>query len=114
MNFTLSDIKGVCIIKITTDNASQDITKDFKDLLTRLIEEKHYINFLIDFSAVEFVDSAFLGAMVYAYRNIQVRQGKIKIYGLNETLIMRFEITKLNNLFDIYFKREDAISSFVQ
>ncbi len=112
MNFSLSDFKGVCIVKINTDNASQEITKEFKDLLTKLIEEKHYIKFLIDYTSVEFVDSAFLGAMVYAYRNIMVKQGGIKICGLNETLVLRFEITKLNNLFEIFSRREDALQSF--
>jgi anti-sigma B factor antagonist len=112
MNFEILEFRGIGIIRIVDSHASQLEAQDFKDAMINLIENQQHKNLLVDFSEVEFVDSSFLGAMVFVYRNVLAKEGKIKICGLNKELFMRFQITKLNNVFEIYNTQEDAVDSF--
>jgi len=112
INFNVVEYRDICIVSILTDNASLNISTDFKNLLVDLIANKAVAKFIIDFTEVTFADSSFFGAMVYAYRNAMEKKGKIKIFGLNDDLRMRFAITKLDTFLEIYESQEDAIDSF--
>lgn len=68
--------------------------------------------FVIDMSAVDFVDSSFLGALVTILRSVNKDGGDIKIADLPPQIRSIFELTRLHRLFKIYNSAEEADGSF--
>ena len=112
MNFEIQPYKDIVVIRINVITANAEYSVEFKNLLLGFFNDRDNKKFIIDFSMVEFIDSAFLGAMVYAYRTLKENHGEIAIAGLSAELKFRFGITKLDNLFTICPSTEDALIKF--
>jgi anti-sigma B factor antagonist len=94
---------------ITAANAAQ-----FQDQLTSVVGQKDYAAFLVDMSAVEFLDSAGLMALVTAF-NLAKSLGKsFTICSIPPSVKIIFEITQLDRILAIYNSRAEFESSFVQ
>lgn len=83
---------------------------DFRDLLEEQI--KPVQNLLLDFSSVEFVDSAGLGATVWAVRCMTELKGEIRICCPQKPVRALFELVRMNRITTVYETREQAINSF--
>ena|SRR5271165_6082021 len=62
---------------------------------------------IIDFTAVPYVDSAGIGALVGAYVNRQKAGRSLALVGVNERILNAFKITHVDNFFR-YFDNLDA------
>ena len=71
-----------------------------KESLTRLIEDGK-IFFDLDFSAVDYIDSAGLGALVTLQKRATQRGGGIVIRGLNGLVKELFMLTRVDKMFCI-------------
>ncbi len=69
-------------------------------------------NMVLDFSAVDFMDSSGLGALVAGARRLRAQHGDIKLACIADTVRRVLELTRADRLFDIYDDPEAAISSF--
>lgn len=69
-------------------------------------------DFVVDLSAVDFMDSAGLGALISALKRITEEGGDMKIAGLQKKPRMVFEITRAHKVFEIYNGVEDALRAF--
>ena len=86
-------------------NAAAKFQHDFESMLTMRI------NVLLDFSDVEFLDSAGLSSIVNALRKIDEFDGTIKICGVQDTVRTLFDVVRLQRLVDIYTSRDEAMAS---
>ena len=66
-------------------------------------------NFVFDLSAVDFMDSAGLGALIAALKRITERGGDMKLACLQKKPRMVFEITRAYKVFEIYDTVEEAV-----
>jgi anti-sigma B factor antagonist len=66
------------------------------------------LNFIIDFSKLNFLNSSGLGILVRMLTKIRNKSGELVGFGLNEKVNKLLVITKLNQLFTI---KDDLISS---
>ncbi|MBE9204399.1 anti-sigma factor antagonist [Synechocystis salina LEGE 06099] len=66
---------------------------------------------VIDFSQVDFLDSAILMVLVNAYKELQSQKRTLLLSGVSPELKIIFELTQLNRVFPIYSNPEAALAN---
>lgn len=79
--------------------------------LYRLVEEKHQITLVLDFSDVEFLTSEAIGKLISLYGKLKNRSGTLILCGIQPQILEVFEICKLDKVFDIVDNQTAAIES---
>jgi anti-sigma B factor antagonist len=70
-------------------------------------------SFLVfDCSALDFVDSSGLGAIVGCLRKALEKEGELRLVGLTPKVAMVFSLTQAERLFSIFSNIGEAIASF--
>ena len=89
------------VVRITDhklhEHESTQLIAEFKAYLTN--SGKRLI--VMDYSDVEFVASAGLGAMITLSRTVTDLEGKIVLTGINDNIMQVMKLTKLDRLLDI-------------
>ena len=80
--------------------------------LFALVEREKRNKLLLDFSEIEFLSSAALNKIIQLERRVRNRGGRIKLCGLHPEISQVFNITKLDQMFDIRPDREAALTAF--
>jgi anti-sigma B factor antagonist len=76
--------------------------------------EEGLVNFIIDITALDFIDSSGLGVLVGGLARVRERQGEIKLVCANRRILRVFEMTRLTQLFEIYETEEAAAQRFLE
>lgn len=79
---------------------SVDEAAIFRTEINKLIESGE-INFILNFSECEFIDSTGLGVIVAAYKKCAEKGGTIKLSSLKEQVLKIFKLTRLDRVFEI-------------
>lgn len=66
---------------------------------------------VLDLDAVEFIDSTGLTVLLNGLRSVTRRQGHMALVVSNPTVLRLFEVTRLDDTFDIQGTREAAVSA---
>ncbi len=111
MDLETRDDGSVTIVTVTGDLVIGDAETNFKKTVTRLLEEGR-VNLLVDLSAVGFLDSSGLGALVRALTNSQKEGGQTKLLNAGPQIRKLLQMTKLDSVFEIHEDMEAALSSF--
>jgi anti-sigma B factor antagonist len=67
---------------------------------------------VIDLSAVTFVDSTALAALVYGMKRSRERKGDLYLCGLQQSVRMIFELTRLDRAFEMFTSEDGALKAF--
>jgi len=100
---------GILIITPQDKRIDASVATDFKSKLIDFLENGDKV-IVINLSAVDFIDSSGLGALVLILRKIGT-DGRIKLCKLNESVRSIFELTRLDEVFEIHKSVEGAIES---
>lgn len=100
---------GVLIIKPLEKRLEARLTEEFRAHLTRAIETGSQL-VLLDLSAVTFLDSNSLSALVLAFKLIGA-EGRIALTGLAEPIMHMFHITGLDRAFEIFGNSQEAVTT---
>ena len=111
MNLDIREDGRVTILALNGDLGIGESETVFKKTVSRLLEEGK-VHLLIDCSALRFVDSTGLGALVRALTTSQNEGGQTKLLAVGPHLKKLLEMTKLDSVFETFASREDAVSSF--
>jgi anti-anti-sigma factor len=71
-----------------------------------------YKKIIIDLTAVEFIDSTFLGVIVNTLKKVTKTGGDLKLVGFKPAIRSMFELTRLFRVFESFGDLQDAIKSF--
>lgn len=77
-------------------------------ILTMLEEGAHAV--LVDLTAVTFIDSSGLGALVGGLKSAKLHGSRLALFGLQEQARQVFQITQAESLFDIAASEEAALA----
>lgn len=69
---------------------------------------------VVDLTGVQFVDSTALAALVQGMKRSRQQGGDVRLSGLGQAVRIIFELTRLDQAFEIYTKPGEAIASFQQ
>lgn len=101
-------------VKIINVPAKLNIEKnaEFRSEIDNAIDAD-LTHIVLDFSICEFIDSAGLGVLVSSYKKVMQLKGDIKLACLNNQKVFKvFQLTRLDQVFDIYDSLEAALGSF--
>lgn len=82
--------------------------------LVEVIEElggKGKLDVVLNLAKVKYVASTGLGIMMRARAKFAALGGKIRLCNLNERVLSLLYVTKMNLLFDVYKKEDEAIAA---
>jgi anti-sigma B factor antagonist len=71
-------------------------------------------NVLVNFSAINYVDSTGIGELVGYLNKFVERNRQLKILKPHERVLKLLQITKLDTMFEIYDDEKQALQSFVR
>jgi len=99
------------VIELKGNVMGGDDTKEFNELLHKLIDEgkKHVV---IDLSDVKFMNSSGIGMLISGLTTMKKAEGSMKLSGATEKIESLLVITKLITIFETYDDIEKAIGSF--
>ena len=110
MNFETEKIHNIIIVKLqgALEVSIQTLLKEkLQD-----IAAQNDNDVVLDFSNVEFIDSACLGALVALLKRLREHKGDIKMACLTDDVRSIFQITRLDRVFDLFETKEEAVNSF--
>jgi len=67
-------------------------------------------NIVFDFTEVDMVDSAGLGALITALKLVRARSGTLKLAGLTRRVHLVFQVTRTDRLFEIHKSVDEALA----
>ncbi len=108
-NFIVGEIGDICKIEVLHHLASAPLTLELKKIIDEVIQKRKCKKILFDLSKVEFVDSSFLGAIVYAHKILSNLNGKINCVVKSAAVYDRFMISQLDRLFKVFSSYDEAL-----
>ena len=72
----------------------------------------HASNFAFELSAIEYLDSACIGALVELLREVEPMRGRVALVGCRPNVQFLFKSTRLDAVFGMFEELDDAIASF--
>ncbi len=85
------------------------VKKEFSEVI-----EKESTNLLVNFKKLEFISSLVLAALVFVYKKVKDKNGKLKFCELKGKVKEIFETTDLDKVFEIYSTEGAAIAKFTE
>lgn len=106
----------ILVAELDEDRLDAVIAPDFKKKIQGYIEEGRSF-LVIDLSRVDFIDSTGLGSLVACLkiikRNIDTGENKeIVLCGINQKVMPLFQLTRMDQIFNIRKDRDDALKFF--
>jgi anti-sigma B factor antagonist/stage II sporulation protein AA (anti-sigma F factor antagonist) len=99
---------GVVIEKVNLSRATMNEAYEIKDnLIDDIIDQKKII---VDLTDCEYIDSTFLGALIYAYRKIKEQNGIIALVLSDTFLSKSFMYKEISSIFQVHFSLREAIA----
>jgi len=110
MQLKTEEVGDIVLLRIEEERMDAHNSGAFKEQMLALFDEGK-CNLIIDLSAVRFVDSSGLGALVSGFKNASAREGSLKLCGMQPQVRSMFELTRLHRVFEIYTSVEEAQGS---
>jgi anti-anti-sigma factor len=87
-------------------HVSPSITASLNEMIDKKPER-----LVVDLSAVTYIDSAGLAALIQAMQRVEGYGGKFRLAGLQETVRSIFEISRLDQVFQIFPDVDGALAA---
>lgn len=115
MQNLIAEIHENCtVVKVNLERATIKEAEDAKNFLAQLIH-KGNINLVLDFSNLKFMDSTFLGAIVFSLKRAVGEGGDLRLIKCdceNSVVWTMFQSTRMDKVFQVFDDKESAIESF--
>jgi anti-sigma B factor antagonist len=102
---------GVVILEVSGKVMGGPDAEKFKTVIAGLIEEG-VSKLLIDLSDVPWMNSSGVGILISAYTSMKNANAQVKFLNINERVKSILMVTKLLTVFESYYSKEDALTSF--
>ena len=99
MEVKVSEKDGVVAVALT-GGIHIEQADELLDVFNSIIEKKPK-EVVIDLSDLKSITSSGIGKIVLLYKGLQKCKGKMKILGVNDTIMQIFKIVKLDRLMEI-------------
>jgi anti-sigma B factor antagonist len=101
------DIGDVCVLRVDAVRLDSAVGTIIRNAVVSKIESSK--NFALDISAVKLVDSGGLGSLVALLKNISNAQGRLVLVGMNKSVRMMFELSRMDRQFSLVDDMPKAI-----
>lgn len=100
--------EGINLIRIEGEVIFQNSNR-IKERAKDIIKENNIEYLIVDLTATSYLDSSGIGVILSLYKFMRDRNGRLLITNPNDKVKRVFEVTKLNQILDIYSDTEKAI-----
>lgn len=104
----LENIAGI-LITVEDDHLDAGNSKDFKETIQPHLDSNMLV--IVDLSALKFVDSSGLGALLSCLRTMNNKESQLKLIGLTKPVRALFELVRMHRIFSIYNSLDEALAS---
>lgn len=104
-------LKGDVLVASVDGEIDINTSPQVKKAFDKVIKEKQK-KILINLEKAAYIDSSGLATLVEILKNFRNYGGKLVLCNLSSKVKSLFEITKLEKLFNIVNREEDALTSF--
>jgi anti-sigma B factor antagonist len=109
---TEEDHSSATVVVVTGD-VDLGTAPDFEDELARSVEEHLGNRLVIDLSAVSFIDSTGLNALVRAFERQRRLGSRLALVTADSRVSMMLEVTRLDRVLRRYATRDEAVAAVV-
>ncbi len=111
MKVTIEEKYQAAIIELKGNLIGGENAKLFREKLYELINQNKK-NLVVDMSDVKFVSSTGIGILISGYTTLKNAGGDLKLAHISDKVQGVLNITKLNQIFNIYNNVDEAVKSF--
>ncbi len=97
------------LVTIDSENLDAGNSKDFKELIQPCLSSHGLV--VLDLSALKFVDSSGLGALLSCLRTMNNKDSQLKLIGLSKPVRALFELVRMHRIFSIYNTLDEALAT---
>ena len=109
--FNKEFVNEILIIDVNSSSATTQHADEFgKIMKTQIKEDRKKI--IVDLSQCKFVDSVFLGVLIYASKELKDNEGQLQIVEPAKLPPAIFSISKSLHLLEYFKTMQEAINSF--
>ena len=102
--------KGDVTVVVPHGSLDIDTRKLFKDVLIGLIDTGATA-ILVDLSAVDFITSTGLSALIMPAMRLEKESGKFAVCSLNENIMRVFEVSGFSRIMNVYPSTDSALEN---
>ena len=100
------------VVIVNLQRATLNDANELKKTLFQEIESGRK-KIIVDLSECEFIDSTYLGALVISLKKITELRGDLRLVVFQPAVINMFQLTRMNQIFEFFETKEEAINSFI-
>ena len=109
MNITMTKTDEVLIVKIGYEHLDASNIEKFKTEINLLLNGTGAMVF--DLSAIQFIDSSGLGALLSCQRRVNAGGGELVLCAMQSTVRTIFEMVRMSKIIKIFDTQEKAIQA---
>lgn len=108
MNIHTRQAEGILFVKPLEKSIEAGNSREFKRKVADLVDNGER-TLVVNLAEVEFMDSSGLGSLISILKLLANAQGSIIICELREQVRRLFDLTRLDQVFQIFSKEEEAV-----
>ena len=111
MKIKSREVEGITIFDVSGEMYGGAENMEIVNMVTELAKQKK-LDLLVNLSKVKWISSTGLGILVSARSRYTKEGGIIKLCHPNDRVLGILGVTRLNMIFDVFPKEEEALASF--
>lgn len=109
MNFQVEKNNKYSIISVRIKSATIEHSDEFKAVFEELMIDK-LDHLIIDLIECDFIDSTFMGALVRCHKEMQRKEGDVKIVCTGKVKFLLHDVTHLSSVMQLFDTVAEAVS----
>jgi anti-anti-sigma factor len=101
MPIKCEEYNSVCLIALGAD-LSGEVTQELRKAVDERVDQRHLVDFVVDFEKSGFVDSEGLETLLWLKRRSEDLFGQVKLINLDENCKKILEVTRLEHRFECH------------
>ena len=100
----------VAVAALPGDHLDAGLVEEFRRDIAPILDANPKLVF--DMTALRFVDSAAVGALLSCLRRVSGAGGDLKLFGLSRPVRAIFDMARMHRIFDLYETKDEALAAF--
>ncbi|MCC5827993.1 MAG: STAS domain-containing protein [Phycisphaeraceae bacterium] len=107
-NIEIEQDRSFVVARMHDEHVTHCMAEELIEMLRSAMRFDNATQFLIDLTAVKFLSSACLGALVEFLQDVESVKGRLAICGASNDVTFLFKVTRLDTLFPLFEDESDA------
>jgi len=108
MRIDANERRGVTVVSVLETRIDATVSDEFK-LAVATSVDRGTLLVVLDMTAVSFIDSTGLGALVGGFKGVSAKGGRLVVSGLQPGVASLFKLTRMDKVFEVRATTAEAI-----